>query len=142
MQKGSVDPGLLHGRTVAGYTTETKNRQTWPQSGKTGRAIEKRRAKAKAKAKVEESPKAQEKAFNCCVCGGTGHTARLCASEGWVNDLEQDAPEGEDTNEEGCWTDEDDETPQLGYVGYHLFSACFRYTTMFLYMCICVCKIQ
>ena len=34
-----------------------------------------------------------------------------------VNDLEQDAPEGEDTNEDGCWTEEDDETLQLGYLG-------------------------
>ena len=44
-------------------------------------------------------------------------TASLCSSEGWVNDLEQDAPEGEDTNEDGCWTEEDDETLQLGYLG-------------------------
>ena len=51
------------------------------------------------------------------MCGGIGHTARLCPSEGWVNDLEQDAPEGEDTNEDGCWTEEDDETLQLGYLG-------------------------
>ena len=51
------------------------------------------------------------------MCGGIGHPARLCSSEGWVNDLEQDAPEGEDTNEEVCWTDEDDETLQLGYLG-------------------------
>ena len=35
-----------------------------------------------------------------------GHPARLCPSEGWVNDLEQDTPEGEDTNEEGCWTED------------------------------------
>ena len=45
------------------------------------------------------------------------HPARLCPSEGWVNDLEQDAPEGENTNEEGCWTEEDDETLQLEYLG-------------------------
>ena len=51
------------------------------------------------------------------MCGGIGHQARLCPSEGWVNDLEQDTPEGEDTNEEGCWTEEDDETLQLGYFG-------------------------
>ena len=51
------------------------------------------------------------------MCGGIGHPARLCPSEGWVNDLEQDTPEGEDTNEEGCWTEEDDETLQLGYLG-------------------------
>ena len=43
-------------------------------------------------------------------------TPQGCA-EGWVNDLEQDAPEGEDTNEEVCWTDEDDETLQLEYFG-------------------------
>ena len=30
-----------------------------------------------------------------------GHPARLCSSEGWVNDLEQDVPEGENINEEG-----------------------------------------
>ena len=34
-----------------------------------------------------------------------------------VNDLEQDAPEGEDTNEDCCWTKQDDETLQLGYLG-------------------------
>ena len=49
--------------------------------------------------------------------GGIGHPAGLCPSEGWVNDLEQDAPEGENTNEEGCWTEEDDETLQLEYLG-------------------------
>ena len=75
------------------------------------------RGKAKAKAKVEERPKAKEKASMRYVCGGIGHPARLCPSEGWVNDLEQDAPEGEDTNEERCWTDEDDETLQLRYLG-------------------------
>ena len=73
--------------------------------------------RAKAKAKVEERPKAKEKASKCHVCGGIGHPVRLCPSEGWVNDLEQDAPEGEDTNEDECWTEEDDETPQLGYLG-------------------------
>ena len=31
--------------------------------------------------------------------------------------LEQDAPEGEDTIEQECWTEEDDETLQLGYLG-------------------------
>ena len=51
------------------------------------------------------------------MCGGAGHTARLCPSEGWVNDLEEDAPDGEDTNEDGCWTEEDDETLQLEYLG-------------------------
>ena len=46
-----------------------------------------------------------------------GHPARLCPSEGWVNDLEQDAPDGEDTNEGVCWTEGDDETFQLVYFG-------------------------
>ena len=61
--------------------------------------------------------KGKGQGFKCYVCGGIGHTARLCPSEGWVNDLEQDTPDGEDTNEEGCWTEEDDETLQLGYLG-------------------------
>ena len=56
--------------------------------------------RAKAKAKVEERPKAKEKASNATCAEGIGHPARLCPSEGWVNDLEQDAPEGEDTNED------------------------------------------
>ena len=43
-------------------------------------------------------------------------TPQGCA-EGWANDLEQDAPEREDTNEEVCWTDKDDETLQLEYFG-------------------------
>ena len=47
------------------------------------------------------------------MCGGIGHTARLCSSEGWINDLEQDAP----TDEEGCWTEDDDETLQMVYLG-------------------------
>ena len=46
------------------------------------------------------------------------HPARLCSNEGWVNnDLEQDAPVREDTNEEGCQADEGDETLQLGCLG-------------------------
>ena len=63
------------------------NRQPWPQPEEAGRALQRP------------------------VCGGIGHPARLCPSEGWVNDLEQDAPEG------GCWIDEDDETLQLVYLG-------------------------
>ena len=54
--------------------------------------------------------KGKGKGLTCYVCGGIGHTARLRPSEGWVHDLEQDAPEGEDTNEDECWTEEDDET--------------------------------
>ena len=30
-------------------------------------------------------------------------------AEGLVNDLEEDAPDGEDINEDGRWTEEDDE---------------------------------
>ena len=90
------------------------NRQPWPQPKEAGRAIEK--PKGKAKAKVEERPKAKERPQMLRV-GEIGHPARLCPSEGWVNDLEQDAPEGEDTNEDGGWTEEDDETLQLGYFG-------------------------
>ena len=66
---------------------------------------------------MEERPKAKGKGLTCYVCGGTGHPASLCTSGGWVNDLEQDAPEGDDTNEDGCWTEADDETLQLGYLG-------------------------
>ena len=58
------------------------------------------RRKAKAKAKVEESQR-QDKGLKCNVCGGIGHPARMCPSEGWLDDLEQDMPEGEDTDEEG-----------------------------------------
>ena len=64
--------------------------------------------KAKAKGKSGRKAKGKGKGLKCCVCGGIGHPARLCSSEGWVDDLEQDAPEGEDTNEDGCWTGEDD----------------------------------
>ena len=69
--------------------------------------------KAEAGGKAE----GEGKGLTCYVCGGIGHLARLCSGGGWVNDLEEDAPEGEDTNEDGCWTEEDDETLQLGYLG-------------------------
>ena len=82
-----------------------------------GEPLKSPRTKAKAKAKVEERPKAKEKASKATCAEGLGTPARLCSSEGWVNDLEQDAPEGEDTNEDGRWTEEDDETLQLGYFG-------------------------
>ena len=75
------------------------------------------RRKAKAKARVEERPKASEKGSNATCAEGLGIPTRTCPSEGWVNDMEQEAPEGEDTIEEGCWTDEDYETLQLGYFG-------------------------
>ena len=79
-----------------------------------GRAIEKPKGKGKGKGKIGRQAKDKVKNLKCF---GIGHPARLCPSEGWVNDLEQDTPEGEDTNEEGCWTGEDDETLQLGNFG-------------------------
>ena len=93
------------------------NRQPWPQPKEAGRAIEKPKGKGKGKGKSGGKAKGKGKGLKCYVCGGIGHPARLCPSEGWVNDLEQDTPVGEDTNEEGCWTEEDDETLQLGYLG-------------------------
>ena len=94
------------------------NCQPWPQPEEAGRAIGKTQGEGqRAKARVEDRQKAREKGLKCYVCGGIRHPARLCPSEGWVNDLEQDAPEGEDTDEEGCWTEEDDKTLQLGYFG-------------------------
>ena len=44
---------------------------------------------------------------------GIGYPARLCSSEGRVNDLEEEALKGEHINEDGYWTEEDDETPLL-----------------------------
>ena len=89
-----------------------EHRRMWRAITSRGRSLRKQeeqlkipRGRAKAKARVEERPKARGRASNSvCVCEGIGHPARLCPSEGWVTDLEQDAPEGEDTNEDGCWT--------------------------------------
>ena len=81
------------------------NRQPWPQPKEAGRAIEKPKERGKGKGKGQGKSggksKGKEKGLKCYVCGGIGHPARLCSSEGWVNDLEQDVPEGENTNEEG-----------------------------------------
>ena len=71
------------------------------------------RGKARAKAGVKERPKAREKASHATCAEGLG-TPRGCAP---VKDGLMDAPEGKDTNEDGCWTEEDDETLQLGYFG-------------------------
>ena len=79
--------------------------------------MENPRAKAKGKGRNGGKAKGKEQGLTCYVCGGIGHRARLRPSEGWVNDLEQGASQGEDTNEDGCWTEEGDETLQLRYLG-------------------------
>ena len=90
------------------------HRRMWRAIASRGRSLKKQEEELK---RPRRKAKGKGKGLTCYVCGGIGHTARLCPSEGWVNDLEQDAPEGEDSNEEGCWTDEDDGTLQLGYLG-------------------------
>ena len=52
--------------------------------------------------------------------------ARLCTSDGWVNDLEEDVFEGEDTDEDGWWTEEDEETLQLEYLDSDSCAMCSR----------------
>ena len=74
------------------------NRQPWPQLKVTGRVTEKCKGKSTGKGKNGG------KAKTYFVRGGVGHSARLCSSEGWVHDRDEDALEGEDTNEDGCWT--------------------------------------
>ena len=75
------------------------NLQPWPQPKEAGRAIEKLKGRGKGKGKSGGKAKGKGKGLKCYVCGGIGHPARLCSSEGWVKDLEQDTPEGEYTNE-------------------------------------------
>ena len=93
------------------------NRQLWWQPEDAGRALERPKVKGKLKGKKGGKAKGKGKGLKWCVCGGTGHNARLCPSEGWANDLEQDASEIEDTHEGECWTEEDDETHQLAHLG-------------------------
>ena len=88
------------------------NRQLWRQTKEAGRTPEKPKGKGKGKGKSGGKAKGKGKGLKCYVCGGIGHPARLCPRKGWVNDLEQDAPEGEDTDEGECWTEEDE-----GYLG-------------------------
>ena len=68
------------------------NRQPWPQSGETGRAIKKPKGKGKGKGKSGGKAKGKGKGLKCYVC-----PARLCLSKGWVDDLEQDARPKEKT---------------------------------------------
>ena len=85
------------------------HRRMWRAIASRGRSLKKQEEPSKGPSGGKA--KGKGKGLKCYVCGGIGHPARLCSSEGWVNDLEQDAPAG------GCWTDEDDETLQLGYFG-------------------------
>ena len=39
----------------------------------------------------------------------------MCLSEGWVNNHDEDTPDGEDANDDCCW--EEDETPQQRHFG-------------------------
>ena len=80
------------------------------QPKEAGRTPEMPKGKGKGKVKSGGKAKGKEQGLKCFVCGGIGHPARLCPSEGWVNDLEQDALEGEDTNEGECGAEEDNET--------------------------------
>ena len=88
-------------------------RQPWPQPKEAGRSIEKPKAKGKGRGRSGGKAKGKGKGLTCYVFGRVGHTARVCTSDAWVNDLEEDVSEGEDTNEDGCQTDEDEETLQL-----------------------------
>ena len=65
---------------------------------------------------LRDMPRTREKCFICFVCG-IGYPARLCSSNGWVNDLKEEALEGEHINEDGYWTEEDDEILRLVYLG-------------------------
>ena len=97
-------PWVASGRVRRRDRVRTGNRQQSSQPKGTGRTIQK--PKGKGKGKGEFGGKA--KGFICDACGGIGHPARLCSSDGWVNDLEEDTIEGEDTDEDGCWTEEDE----------------------------------
>ena len=68
------------------------NRQTWPQSGETGRAIEKPKGKGKGKGKSGGKAKGKGKGLKCYVCGGIGHPARLCPTEGWLTTWSRTRP--------------------------------------------------
>ena len=96
------------------------NRQPWWQPEEVGRSIEKTNGKGKGKGRSGGKAKGKGKGLTCHVYRGLS-TPRGCASEARVNDLAEDAPEGEDTNEDGCQTEEDEETLRLGYYGRILF---------------------
>ena len=116
-KKGSVDPRSFHGRSVAGHIAET---ECGGQPPAVAAALRKKEGalknKGKGKGKERSGGKAKGKGKNMLRVRRR-HPVSLCSSVGWDNDLEEDAPEGEDTNEDGCWTEEDDETLQVEYFG-------------------------
>ena len=71
--------------------------------------------KPKVKGKGGGKAKGKRTGVTCCVYLGVGHTARLCPSEGWVNNLEEETSDGE--NDDGCWAEEEVETLHLRYLG-------------------------
>ena len=75
--------------------------------------VKNRRGKSRAKAGSGGTAKGKGERAHMLRVRREWAPARLCPSEGCVNDLEQVALEGEDTNDDGCWTEEDDDTLQL-----------------------------
>ena len=105
---------------MGGQWQGTSQRQNAAGNRQPGRSRRKQEGPLKiprAKAGVEERPTRREKASHATCAEGLGTSRGLCLSEGWANDLKKDALKGEDTIEDGCWTEEDDETFQQWYFG-------------------------
>ena len=85
-------------------------RRATASRGRSLRKQEGTKLKGKSKGRGRSGGKAngKGKGLTCYVCGGIGDPARLWSCAAWIDDSQQDAPEGEDTNEDGCWTAEDD----------------------------------